>query len=184
MFGGLLTVPLYLQIVKGSSPTEAGLQLIPFVIGIMAGSIISGQLIARTGRYRIFPIIGTALMVVALLPVLADRRGHPAVEDHADHGVMGLGLGGNMQPMILAVQNAVVAARDRRGDLVGDVLPARWAARSARPSSCRCCSASLPGKIEDGVQAARRTPEFQAALAATRTRCRRSSRPHGGQRRR
>ena len=52
----------------------------------MAGSIISGQLIARTGRYRIFPIIGTALMVVGAAPVRADRRRHAAVEDHADHG--------------------------------------------------------------------------------------------------
>src|SRR3954464_11899156 len=66
MFGGLLTVPLYLQIVKGSTATQAGLQMIPFVVGIMAGSITSGQLIARTGRYRIFPIIGSTLMVAAL----------------------------------------------------------------------------------------------------------------------
>ena len=79
MFGGLMTVPLYLQIVKGSSATLAGLQMIPFVFGIMAGSIVSGQLIARTGRYRIFPIIGSSLMVIALVPVRADRRGHPAL---------------------------------------------------------------------------------------------------------
>ena len=59
MFGGLAALPLYLQIVKGASPTEAGLLLIPLMIGIMGGSIISGQIISRTGRYKIFPIIGT-----------------------------------------------------------------------------------------------------------------------------
>ena len=58
MFGGLAALPLYMQIVKGKSPTEAGLLLIPLMIGIMSGSVVSGQFIARTGRYKIFPIIG------------------------------------------------------------------------------------------------------------------------------
>ena len=58
MFGGLAALPLYLQIVKGATPTQAGLQLLPMTLGIMVGSIISGQIISRTGRYRKFPIIG------------------------------------------------------------------------------------------------------------------------------
>ena len=66
MFGAILVLPLYLQIVKGYSPTEAGLATLPLVLGIMAGSVISGQMISRTGRYKIFPIVGTALMVVGL----------------------------------------------------------------------------------------------------------------------
>lgn len=107
MFGGLLTVPLYLQIVKGSSATEAGLQMIPFVVGIMAGSITAGQLIARTGRYRIFPIIGSSLMVLALGLFALIGADTPLWKTMLIMVVMGLGLGGNMQPMITAVQNAV-----------------------------------------------------------------------------
>jgi EmrB/QacA subfamily drug resistance transporter len=107
MFGGLLTVPLYLQIVKGSSATEAGLQMIPFVIGIMAGSITAGQLIARTGRYRIFPIIGSTLMVAALVLFSLIGADTPLWKTMLIMVLMGLGLGGNMQPMITAVQNAV-----------------------------------------------------------------------------
>jgi EmrB/QacA subfamily drug resistance transporter len=107
MFGGLLTVPLYLQIVKGSTATQAGLQMIPFVIGIMAGSITAGQLIARTGRYRIFPIIGSTLMVTALVLFALIGADTPLWKTMLIMVVMGLGLGGNMQPMITAVQNAV-----------------------------------------------------------------------------
>jgi EmrB/QacA subfamily drug resistance transporter len=107
MFGGLMTVPLYLQIVKGSSPTVAGLQMIPFVVGIMAGSIASGQLIARTGRYRIFPIIGSILMAAALGLFATIGADTPLWRVMLIMVLMGLGLGGNMQPMITAVQNAV-----------------------------------------------------------------------------
>ncbi len=67
MFGGLAAVPLYMQIVKGYSPTEAGLLLLPMVIGIMSGTISSGQFIARTGRYIWFPSSASALLVVAML---------------------------------------------------------------------------------------------------------------------
>ncbi|GGQ78057.1 MFS transporter [Couchioplanes caeruleus subsp. azureus] len=107
MFGGLMTVPLYLQIVKGSSPTVAGLQMIPFVVGIMAGSITSGQLIARTGRYRIFPIVGSVLMTAALGLFALIGADTPLWKTMLIMVLMGLGLGGNMQPMITAVQNAV-----------------------------------------------------------------------------
>ncbi|MEV8509407.1 MDR family MFS transporter [Actinoplanes sp. NPDC051475] len=107
MFGGLMTVPLYLQIVKGSSPTVAGLQMIPFVVGIMAGSITAGQLIARTGRYRIFPIIGSILMAAALALFSLIGADTPLWKTMLIMVLMGLGLGGNMQPMITAVQNAV-----------------------------------------------------------------------------
>lgn len=107
MFGGLMTVPLYLQIVKGSSPTLAGLQMIPFVVGIMAGSITAGQLIARTGRYRIFPIIGSILMAAALALFSLIGADTPLWRTMLIMVLMGLGLGGNMQPMITAVQNAV-----------------------------------------------------------------------------
>ena len=77
MFGGLAALPLYLQIVKGASPTEAGLLLLPLTAGIMAGSIVSGQIISRTGRYKMFPIIGAGLLVAAMLGCSARSASTP-----------------------------------------------------------------------------------------------------------
>ncbi|HET6817364.1 MAG TPA: MDR family MFS transporter [Mycobacteriales bacterium] len=107
MFGGLLMLPQYLQVVKGASPTTAGLETLPMTIGMMTGSIISGQTIARTARYKIFPVVGTALMVVAMVLFHFVSATTPLWQVMIVMLVMGLGLGGNMQPVILAVQNAV-----------------------------------------------------------------------------
>jgi EmrB/QacA subfamily drug resistance transporter len=111
MFGGLAALPLYLQIVKGASPTQAGLLLLPLTGGIMLGSIISGQLISRTGRIKIFPIVGTGLMTLGL--VLFSRVGADTSlwQTGVAMTVFGLGLGNVMQPVTLTVQNAM-AARD------------------------------------------------------------------------
>ena len=108
MFGGLLLLPQYLQIVQGSSPTVAGLQMLPLVAGIMTGAMGAGVLIGRTGRYRIFPLVGIVLMVVALLAFSQVVGAGTSVWTLVPFMVlMGLGLGLNMQPVILAVQNAV-----------------------------------------------------------------------------
>ncbi len=107
MFGGLLVLPLYLQIAKGATPTRAGLETLPLVLGIMTGSIFCGQMIARTGRYRIFPIVGSALMLVSLLLFAQVGADTPLSLTMLVMLLMGLGLGGNMQPVITAVQNAV-----------------------------------------------------------------------------
>jgi EmrB/QacA subfamily drug resistance transporter len=107
MFGGLAALPLYLQIVKGVSPTKAGLLLIPLTFGIMGGSIISGQIISRTGRYKKFPIIGTGLLVVALAGLGQIGVDTPLGVTMLLSAVFGIGLGFNMQPLTLAVQNAV-----------------------------------------------------------------------------
>ncbi|MGY1726197.1 MDR family MFS transporter [Geodermatophilus sp. SYSU D01062] len=108
MFGGILLLPQYLQVVHGSSPTIAGLQMLPLVLGIMTGAMTSGQTIARTGKYKVFPLVGVVLMVVALaslsLVVEADTSVWTLVPFML---LLGLGLGFNMQPVILAVQNAV-----------------------------------------------------------------------------
>jgi EmrB/QacA subfamily drug resistance transporter len=165
MFGGLLTVPLYLQIVKGSTPTVAGLQMIPFVVGIMAGSIASGQLIARTGRYRIFPIIGSTLMAIALGLFALIGADTPLWKTMLIMVLMGLGLGGNMQPMITAVQNAV-SPRE-----IGVATSSVTFFRSMGGTLGTAIFLSvlfnvLPSKISTAYQAAQRTPEFQQALAA------------------
>ncbi|NNM47343.1 MDR family MFS transporter [Knoellia koreensis] len=107
MFGGLAALPLYLQIVKGASPTEAGLMLLPLTLGIMAGSVISGQVISKTGRYRRFPITGAALLMVALFVFHYVHADTPLWQTMVVMVFFGLGLGFNFQPLTLAVQNAV-----------------------------------------------------------------------------
>lgn len=106
MFGGLMVVPQYLQIVHGADPTQSGFMMVPMVIGIMIASVVSGQLISRTGRIKIYPIIGISLMVISLL--LLSRIG--ADTDirlvMAEMFLLGAGLGNTMQPLTLAVQAA------------------------------------------------------------------------------
>ncbi|MEV6487446.1 MDR family MFS transporter [Actinoplanes sp. NPDC051633] len=179
MFGGLMTVPLYLQIVKGSSATMAGLQMIPFVVGIMGGSILAGQLIARTGRYRIFPIVGSVLMVVALGLFSMIGADTPLWRVMLIMVVMGLGLGGNMQPMITAVQNAV-SPRE-----IGVATSSVAFFRSMGGTLGTAVFLSvlfnvLPGKINDAFGAARNTPEFQQALAADPSQARVLQQAQGG----
>ena len=107
MFGGLAALPLYLQIVKGETPTSAGLLLLPLTAGIMAGSVVSGQVIARTGRYKKFPVAGIVLLVLALALLATIGVDTPLWQPLAMSALFGLGLGFNMQPLVLAVQNAV-----------------------------------------------------------------------------
>ena len=107
MFGGLASIPLYLQIVKGASPTEAGLLILPMVAGIMVASMISGQLTSRTGHYRIFPIIGSAFLVIGMLLLYTIGAHTPLWQTDLYMVVFGAGLGLNMQAIILAMQNAV-----------------------------------------------------------------------------
>jgi EmrB/QacA subfamily drug resistance transporter len=107
MFGSIVYLSIYLQVVYGSTPTEAGLQLLPFMVGMLVTSIGSGLLITKFGRYKIFPIIGTALATVGLL--LFSRLGAdtPYWQIAVAMLVLGTGLGNVMQVLVLAVQNSV-----------------------------------------------------------------------------
>ena len=107
MFGTIIFLPVYLQAVKGFSPTESGLALLPAIIGIFSTSITSGQLITRTGRYKIFPVIGAAVMAVALF--LLSRLGvdTPFWQVAFYEYLFGAGLGLTMQTIVTAVQNSV-----------------------------------------------------------------------------
>ncbi len=107
LFGSITYLPLYLQIVKGQSPTHSGLQLTPMMAGLLVTSILSGNLISRTGRYRLFPIAGTAVMTVAIGLLGRLGVGTSAWVATADMVILGLGLGMVMQVLVLAVQNAV-----------------------------------------------------------------------------
>jgi EmrB/QacA subfamily drug resistance transporter len=108
MFGGILLLPQYLQIVHGSSATAAGLQMIPLVAGIMTGAMSSGIAISRTGKYKVFPLVGIAFMVIALVSMSFVVDADTSVWTLVPFMVLlGVGLGFNFQPVILAVQNSV-----------------------------------------------------------------------------
>jgi EmrB/QacA subfamily drug resistance transporter len=107
LFGSITYLSLYLQDVLGASPTAAGLQTLPLMVGLLLTSIGSGQIISRTGHYRAFPIVGTFIMLIGL--VLLSRLGVHTSRSVASAYmfVLGLGLGCVMQVLVLAVQNAV-----------------------------------------------------------------------------
>ena len=107
LFGAVTYLPLFLQVVKGASPTASGLQLLPLIGGLLITSIGSGQVITRTGRYKPFPIAGTAVMVVGLylLSTLDPASARETI--FVFMFILGLGLGMVMQVLVLVVQNAV-----------------------------------------------------------------------------
>jgi EmrB/QacA subfamily drug resistance transporter len=107
LFGSVTYMPLFLQVVKGTSPTASGLQMLPMMGGMLTTSIVSGQLISRTGRYKIFPLVGTAVMVAGLLLLSQLTAASSAMVASLDMLVLGLGLGLVMQVLVIAVQNAV-----------------------------------------------------------------------------
>lgn len=107
MFGALSSIPLFLQLVNGSTPTESGFQLLPMILGLMISSIVSGQLISRTGRYKIFPIIGTGLMSLGFFLFTFIQASTPVWYVMLGMFFVGLGLGQLMQTLTIASQNAV-----------------------------------------------------------------------------
>ncbi|WP_020669319.1 MFS transporter [Amycolatopsis nigrescens] len=106
MFGAIMMIPQYMQVVQGYTPTESGLLMLPLMAGIMSASIISGQLTKKTGRYKVFPVIGTLLIAAgAFLFAQVEYDSalwHPLVAA----AIIGFGLGNCMQTLIIAVQNA------------------------------------------------------------------------------
>jgi EmrB/QacA subfamily drug resistance transporter len=107
MFGAITYLPQYMQIVQGASPTGSGLKLLPMMAGLLITSMGSGILISRWGRYRIFPIVGTAIMTVGLY--LLSRMGiHTSLGLSSLYMfILGVGIGGVMQVLVIAVQNVV-----------------------------------------------------------------------------
>jgi EmrB/QacA subfamily drug resistance transporter len=107
IFAGAIYLPLYLQAVKGMSPTASGLGMLPMVIGMFSMSIVSGQLITRTGRYKIFPIIGSLILIAAffLLSTLDPDTPYQVVAIYA--WLFGTGLGLAMMTIVTPIQNAV-----------------------------------------------------------------------------
>lgn len=107
MFGGMMILPLYMQIVHGATPTESGFLMLPMVAGLMISSIGSGQVISRTGHIRLFPIIGSAMIVVALALLSLTSADTALVWVSLGMFLLGLGLGQCMQPLLLIAQSSV-----------------------------------------------------------------------------
>jgi EmrB/QacA subfamily drug resistance transporter len=107
MFGAILYLPLYLQIVKGSNATNSGLLLLPIMAGILTGSTTCGRIITRVGRYKIFPIIGLALMTIGFVCFTQLDATTSRVMSSLFMVVVGVGIGFVTPVLVLAVQNAV-----------------------------------------------------------------------------
>lgn len=111
LFGSVTFLPLYLQVVKGSTPTEAGLQLLPLMGGLLITSIVSGRIISRTGKYRLFPIFGTLLATLGMALLTTLTIDAPLWHIYLFACVLGMGMGMVMQVLVLAVQNTVTPDR-------------------------------------------------------------------------
>jgi EmrB/QacA subfamily drug resistance transporter len=107
MFGGIMLLPLYMQIVHGASPMRSGFLMLPMVVGMMSASIISGQIISRTGRIRGFPILGSGLIFLAMFGLSRITADTNLLLVMAVMFVLGYGLGNCMQPLLLILQSAV-----------------------------------------------------------------------------
>lgn len=107
MFGAMMTIPLYLQLVKGATPTESGLLMLPMILGLMIASIISGQVMARTGSYKWFPRLGTAFMILGFFLFTRLTWDSPLWFVMIGMFFLGAGLGQLMQTLTVASQNSV-----------------------------------------------------------------------------
>ena len=163
MFGALSTLPLYLQLVKGATPTESGLLLIPMMIGIMGGSVLSGQLTMRTGRYKIFPVIGTALLTLSfflMLTVDVDT-GYALLDLYFI--MIGLGLGLCMQTLLIAVQNTV-PAKDMGVATSSATFFRQMGGTLGVAVFLSLLFNSLPDKISSAFRSAAGNPAFVSAI--------------------
>jgi EmrB/QacA subfamily drug resistance transporter len=107
LFGAVTFLPIYLQVVKGVSPSVSGLMLMPMMFGMLVTSVLSGRIISRWGRYKLFPVVGTAIMTFGLVMLSRLSLESNQWQTSVDALWLGLGMGMVMQVLILAVQNSV-----------------------------------------------------------------------------
>ena len=107
MFGSMIFIPVYLQVVDGMSPTQSGLAMLPMVVGIFSTSIAAGQMMSRNGRYKIYPILGASIVIVSLVMLSQLTASSPYWYAGLSMYVLGAGLGFTMQILITVVQNSV-----------------------------------------------------------------------------
>ncbi|MET9777497.1 MDR family MFS transporter [Streptomyces sp. NPDC006367] len=107
MFGAMTYLPTFLQVVRGITPTMSGVHMLPMVVGVLLASTGSGQIVSRTGRWKVFPVAGTAVTTLGLLLLHRLDENSSTTEMSVYFFVFGLGLGLVMQVLVLIVQNAV-----------------------------------------------------------------------------
>ncbi|MEW2489075.1 MFS transporter [Streptomyces sp. NPDC048411] len=110
LFGAASYLPTFLQMVDGATATESGLLMLPMMGGIVGASVVSGQMISRTGRYRVYPIVGSAISVVGMWLLSRLETDTPRLEYSIAQAVLGIGIGLIMPVLVLAVQNSVPPA--------------------------------------------------------------------------
>ncbi|GAA1482724.1 hypothetical protein GCM10009624_31640 [Gordonia sinesedis] len=163
MFGGISMLPQYFQVLRGSSPMVAGLQMLPMVVGLMAGSVLSGQMISRTGKYKIYTIIGSVLMTVGTFLLHLVGTDTPMWVVMLMAALLGLGLGNLMQPITLAMQN-ILPPKDM-GLSTGTATFFRQIGATLGVAVFFSLLFSMMGpNMSDEIQAAARQPEFRAAV--------------------
>lgn len=164
MFGGMVSIPLYLQIVKGVSPTTAGLMLLPMTFGIMLATGISGKITSKTGRYKIFPIIGAGLMAIGLFLFSTIGTDTPVWQTMVYMFVMGAGLGQSMQTLLIAIQNDS-EPRDMGVTTSSATFFRQIGGTVGTAVFLSILFTSVGDKIAEGLRSALQTEAFQAALA-------------------
>ena len=163
MFGGISMLPQYFQVLRGSSPMVAGLQMLPMVLGLMSGSIASGQMISRTGRYKVFTIVGAVLITVATFLLHLVSTSTPVWIVMLMAFLLGFGLGNLMQPITLAMQN-ILPPKDM-GLSTGTATFFRQIGATLGVAVFFSLLFSLMGpNISDEMVSAAKTPEYRAAV--------------------
>lgn len=163
-FGALLLLPLYLQIVGGASPTRAGLELLPLTFGIMVGSIAAGQTISRTGRYKWFPVAGSIIVGTVTLLMTTITVDSRYVILAVLVALFGLGMGGLMQPLVIAVQNSV-SPRDIGVGTSSVTLFRQLGGTLGAAVFLSMLFDTLPQRVEPRVRDALADPAYQQALS-------------------
>lgn len=105
MFGAMTYLPSFLQIANGTSASNSGLLLLPLLLGLIAASMFAGQYVSRTGRYRVFPIVGTAIATLGIFLLSTLDTESSRIESGGYMVVLGAGIGFVMQILVLASQN-------------------------------------------------------------------------------
>ncbi|WP_206789559.1 MDR family MFS transporter [Amycolatopsis sp. MtRt-6] len=164
MFGAMMSLPLYLQIVKGATPTQAGLQMLPLTLGIMIASLGSGVVISRTGRYKMFAVAGVGLMAAALFALSTITVDSSLTLVMVIAFVIGLGLGASMQTLVLAATN------DVRPQDIGVATSAATFFRQIGGTAGTAVFLSIlfgtvGDRIANALRSAMTTPAYTAALA-------------------
>jgi EmrB/QacA subfamily drug resistance transporter len=164
MFGGIAMIPQYLQIVKGNTPTQSGLLMLPFVLAMMISSLGSGIITSKTGRYKIFPIIGTVLIGAgAVLFATQLHWDTSLVEVDIYMAIFGVGLGLCMQTLTLATQNAV-PPRDMGVATASATFFRSMGGTVGTAVFLSLLFSTVGDKIKDAFQAIVPTPAFQTAI--------------------